>query len=379
MEKILLSIVIPTYNRYQYLFEAIKACLTIPSEEFEVVVQDNTENNQDAMCFIEKLNDKRVKYFHKREHISVSENCDMGIAHAVGEYVTMIGDDDSVCSGMIKAAHFCKDNDIDSVCFLVPGFNWPDMEFVGKKSEANLFYAEEADGSVYELDAKQELCKSLKDNCGISINMPRVYHGLVSKSCLDRIYSKIGTYFPGPSPDMANAVAVCLETKRTVFVKDYLMVSGYGNSSGRGECNRQQHYGDLTTKPWLPKDILERWDRNIPAIFSAETITVQSASEALKAMNIKQFIRMLDYGSLYAIFFWHYKGARRDLLKFCIKSPVRLFRFFVGCLKRVIVKINYKKSNKKNYLEFNNITSLLEAHNRTEEMSKLLGYKWMEE
>ena len=42
---ILLTIAIPTYNRYQYLEGCLKATCTIEFSRMEIVVQDNTEDN----------------------------------------------------------------------------------------------------------------------------------------------------------------------------------------------------------------------------------------------------------------------------------------------------------------------------------------------
>ena len=45
-EEILLSIIIPTYNRYEYLIESLDVMAdTIESRQVEIVVQDNTVDN----------------------------------------------------------------------------------------------------------------------------------------------------------------------------------------------------------------------------------------------------------------------------------------------------------------------------------------------
>ena len=266
--KPIVSIVIPTYERYKYLYECVEATRSIASEEMEIVIQDNTSDNKDFADYIGKISDSRVKYYHKREHVSVVENCDMGIAHATGEYVCMIGDDDTVCVNIIKAAHYLKENNIEACGFPFPGFYWPDMNWRPNEKIQNMFFTDEADGGVVILDPRYEI-KDKACKGALGANMVRVYHGLVAKACLDRIYKKVGTYCPGPSPDMANAVAVCLEAKKAVILKDYLMVSGYGNASARGQSRRNEHLGKIEEMPWLPKDTRENWDKDTPPIFSA--------------------------------------------------------------------------------------------------------------
>ena len=53
MQPLLLSIVIPTKNRYDYLCILIKSLLKNQSDEFEIIIQDNSDDNT---LFIEFLN-----------------------------------------------------------------------------------------------------------------------------------------------------------------------------------------------------------------------------------------------------------------------------------------------------------------------------------
>jgi len=365
----LVSVVVPTYNRYKYLKECISSMLTIQSDELEFVIQDNTEKNDEILSYLESIADNRIKYYHEKNHISVVDNCDLAVKHSTGKFVCMIGDDDTICSSILKAASFCDIYGYESCCFLFPGFNWYDMTFESKKVEANLFFKYEANGSTDLVDAKKELLEAAKWGGCLSSRMPRLYHGLVAKKCLDRIYQKVGTYFPGPSPDMANGTAVCLETRSTVFISDYLIVSGYGHNSARGEGNRGQHYGKLDEKPWLPKDILQRWDKDLPAIFSAETIIAQSMIEALKRFKAFDYFKSFDYGKLYARFWCHHRDASKKMLSFCIRRPMRIVKFFLALNKLRVERKEYFKNpvSLKNYMEFNSVKTLTEAKLITEE------------
>lgn len=49
----LLSIVVPTKNRYIYLFELIKLLASFKRTDFEMVIQDNSTNNKQ---FIDNIN-----------------------------------------------------------------------------------------------------------------------------------------------------------------------------------------------------------------------------------------------------------------------------------------------------------------------------------
>ena len=370
----LVSIVIATYNRYEYLYDCVDSIRSIDSDDLEIIIQDNTEDNKAFAEYISSLNDDRIKYSHKKEHVSVVDNYDMGIIRATGDYVCLIGDDDSICSNILKAASYLKENNIEGCTFPFPGFYWPDMNFKKGEKKLNLFYRFNVDGSVFDIDAKKEL---LKGGCRGSLSdyMPRLYHAMVSRNCLERIYKKTGTYFPGPSPDMANAVSVCLEIDKAVYINDNLIISGYGNASARGQSKRGQHFGKIEDMPWLPKDTKENWDKNLPPIFSGETIFAQSAISALKKMNTDKNKFQFDYTSVYANFFYQHKATRLEFLKFISLSPRRTLWFVQGVYSKVVRRIIKRVKVEPTYKELYDIATLMEAKEITEQISENIQYK----
>lgn len=379
MANTILSVVIPTYNRYKYLKGCLESVSSIESDEFEIIVHDNTEDNREILSVISKINDPRIRYYHVKEHISVVENSDLGVGYASGDYICMIGDDDTICSSMIDAAHFCKENRIDACMALIPGYNWQDMTFTGE-AEPNLFYTRKADGSVRIIEAKEILLRAIKTAEGLPGELPRIYHGLVSRECLDRIRKVCGTFFPGPSPDMANATAVSLQSKKTVFISDYLMVSGYGYQSARGEGNRKEHFGEISEKPWLPKDTEDKWNKDIPKLFSGETIFAQSLLSALKAMGETELIKKYNYGSLYAQFLSHHRSTFTYMLKFCMVRPYRIAWIIRGIFERLrIRKELLSQAENKYYYQVPDVNSLNDAQRITNKLRKELDsgdYHW---
>lgn len=362
IEGVLVSVVIPTYNRYEYLKGAISTFQNVKGQSIEFVIQDNTEDNREILEYLKNFDDGRIKYFHKAEHVSVVENSDMAVDHSNGEYVIFIGDDDTVCSSIIDAARFCKAHDIDTCIFELPGFNWPDMEFKGREKQSNLFLIKKATGTARILNQEDQVQFALRYADGIPEYMPRLYHGLTSRRCLNRIKEKTGSYFPGPSPDMASSMAISLVAEKAAFISDYTMVSGYGYKSARGEGNRQAHYGKISEKPWLPRDTEEKWDREIPKIFSGETIIAQSLSQCLKRMGREDLLRKYSYGILYAVFFARHAGARRYMISFLLRKPTRLVKFLFGLFKRKnYIRMYQRTHTGKNYKEFDGVGTLLEA------------------
>lgn len=92
-ESILVSIVIPSYNRAHMLSTAIEACLTQTYKNIEVIVVNDgsTDNTLDVLNKYADT-DQRVKVFNK-ENEGIADTLNYGFERTVGEYVTWTSDD----------------------------------------------------------------------------------------------------------------------------------------------------------------------------------------------------------------------------------------------------------------------------------------------
>ena len=91
----LLSIVIPTRNREKYCIEAIKHIMTFMEDCFELVIKDNSDSDIIEQ-YVSKNPDIRLKYHRTQGRLNSVINMDEALSYAQGEYVCMIGDDDTV-------------------------------------------------------------------------------------------------------------------------------------------------------------------------------------------------------------------------------------------------------------------------------------------
>jgi GT2 family glycosyltransferase len=86
------SIIIPTYNRAEFLKICIDSVIKQTFEDFEVIIiDDGSEDN--TRSIISELDDKRIKYIYQN-HCGVSKARNTGIKTASGKFICFLDSDD---------------------------------------------------------------------------------------------------------------------------------------------------------------------------------------------------------------------------------------------------------------------------------------------
>jgi glycosyltransferase involved in cell wall biosynthesis len=101
----LLSIVIPSHNKTEFLLEAIKSILAEEGfdERCEVCVSDNSLSETTSIEVAKKYaGDERLVYRRSLDSPSLDENVARAVSMARGKYVWIFGDDDLIISGSMK-------------------------------------------------------------------------------------------------------------------------------------------------------------------------------------------------------------------------------------------------------------------------------------
>ncbi len=98
----LFSIVIPTYNRGNFLPQTIHSVLQQEMHDFEILVVDDgsTDNTADIVRRFEE-NDRRVKYFYK-DNAERGAARNFGIRNSAGKYIIFLDSDDEFLPGHLE-------------------------------------------------------------------------------------------------------------------------------------------------------------------------------------------------------------------------------------------------------------------------------------
>lgn len=344
----LLSIVIPTKNRYETLLPTLDALLdNIVGSSYEIVVQDNSDNPDAAESYLRKRPDARVQYAHRADFISIVENTEEALSRARGEYITFIGDDDLVAPNILDFVQRFHARDIDAVIYAPAYYWWPSIRFMTPTryhQPGAFWYSLSTSTAERHIDTAAELNHVISQGAVALFDLPRVYHGLVRRRVLEAIKTRSGHYVNGASPDMALAIATALEVSSHVKIDTPLTVYGASKNSGGGWTAAQTHFGKIDEQPHLPQYTKDLWSKRLPPIWSEHTIYPQTAIEVMRFMGLPD---TLDYGAFYASMLVNEPHLRRYVLpfacRFLAQSPQRAvhlaaiaFKKFIGRLRRYL-------------------------------------------
>lgn len=360
-----LSIVIPTKNRNRYLVDVVRYILSWKSKDFEVIVQDNSDDISLQQMLEEFSSDSRLRYFYSSGWMSVIDNFNTALSKCEGQIVTMIGDDDGIMPWSIDIARWMIETNLDSVLPERGEYTWPDLKssYNSDYYNSKLRCSDVFTAKVSILDAVSELSSSLKlGGCTLS-DMPRLYYGFISRKSLDIVKKTTGSYFPGPSPDMANASSCSLIVKNHYKLDFPVFISGSCSSSTSGLGVKRAHEGDIDTIKHLPKDSKKNWESTLPLFWSGPTVWAESIIKSVRAMKSEKMLDSFNYSYLYARCFVFNRRQFSEILKSVLnnkneRSWLKIFYYYFGIwflrFKVLIPKLKEKVFHKNSDIVFDN-------------------------
>jgi glycosyltransferase involved in cell wall biosynthesis len=324
----LLSIVIPTRNRQKYVMKTIEHILSFDSNDFELIIYDNSDKDDLSVSITQTYNDTRIKYCYEKTRLSFTENFNRAVSVSCGTYICLLGDDDGINPDIFVLVRWMKAMGINAVKFSLGLFySWPDEEssFNGTLS----IYQKKI--AVRTGNPRIALKKLLSDGGQNYLykDLPKLYHGIVAKDLLDEISAKTGSYFGGLSPDIYISVALATIID-TLLIIDYPMtVSGACPESATAQARRGEHLGELKDAPHFLGHSSYTWSDSVPDFYSVETIWADSALAALKDMSKRDYIARFNSNMLLLYCYYKYRNYRHLVKeKWITLNKHRVWRYF---------------------------------------------------
>ncbi|MCX2686309.1 glycosyltransferase [Pseudomonas sp. DCB_AW] len=314
-EQYLVSIVVPTHNRSKYAIPCVKSLLEIKSERLQVVVHDTSNDDCQLAAWAADQADSRLVYVHWKSRLSMTENHERAMQLAEGEYVCLIGDDDTVSQRILEAAEYAKAENVDMLTPRVKAFYyWPDFrtKFYGA-AHAGRIYLETFGRGAETLQASKQLDKALHEACQGTDALPKLYHGLVRRSLLDELRRRSGKIFFGTSPDMSASVSLAMIGKTYCLLDFPFTMPGGGGGSNSGRSAMGKHKGNLKDDPHMKPFTDLQWPAELPMFFSVETVWAHAAWATLEGMKDEKRQSQFNLARLYALCLFYHRDYAKEI------------------------------------------------------------------
>lgn len=341
--KYLLSIIIPTKNRQYYCLNAIKQILSHGWNNVEICVQDNSDENS-LEKEIESLGVDNINYHYHSGILSFVDNFSEAVSLAHGDYLCMIGDDDGVLPEIMSLLKDMVKQDADAA---IPALNfiyfWPSKQNIVENGEKGTLvshlHREYTKLKAKRVNNHRALIRLLKNGVQnyISLDMPRLYHGIVRRDTLEKIKEQVGNYFSGLTPDMYMATALSLVCNKVVRTNYSVTISGICPTSGSSDSATGKHTGDLNQAPHFRGHENYKWDNLVPAFYSVDTIWADTLFHALRDFKREDLLLYYNLSLFSGICINKYPEYSNLILTHALKNggTVRAIKFSL-LLNRVL-------------------------------------------
>jgi len=218
------SIIVPTRNRAHLLKVALKSALGQTWYDLEILVSDNYCGNEETRRVFDSFNDPRLRYVRTDRLLAMHDSWEFALAHATGEYVTVLSDDSYLLSDAIeRAMATVEEYKVDLIAWNSCTYYSPDWYEPYLRN--HLAVANPPYKTV--LLSSQDVLRELFDlRLDSAVQMPRFLNSICHRRLLAKIVQRHGRMFLPPCPDYSAAAFLLLNTDQYVFTGWPLGIDG---------------------------------------------------------------------------------------------------------------------------------------------------------
>jgi glycosyltransferase involved in cell wall biosynthesis len=250
----LFSIVIPTRQRHDTLKHSIQSVLNQTYSDFELVVMDNFSSAETAEV-VASFNDERIKYYRAPEKLSMSDNWELALSYATGEYIFVLGDDDALMpDGLELCFKLINEYNVKIVSWFRYQYWWPKaiVPWLRNTLHLNLLPLAEI------WNSREKLIQFYRSQI-IFENLPMIYNSFIHKDIVARVKSVHGRYFMTYIPDIESGIVNAYFSEQYLYSLRAISVAGLSAHS----TGTSGSYSSLEAKPL--KDYMKEYKTDILA------------------------------------------------------------------------------------------------------------------
>ena len=248
----LFSIVIPTRQRHDTLKHSIQSVLNQTYSDFELLVMDNFSSAETAEV-VASFNDERIKYYRAPEKLSMSDNWELALSYATGEYIFVLGDDDALMpDGLELCFKLINEYNVKIVSWFRYQYWWPKaiVPWLRNTLHLNLLPLAEI------WNSREKLIQFYRSQI-IFENLPMIYNSFIHKDIVARVKSVHGRYFMTYIPDVESGIVNAYFSEQYLYSLRAISVAGLSAHS----TGTSGSYSSLEAKPL--KDYMKEYKTDI--------------------------------------------------------------------------------------------------------------------
>lgn len=219
----LFSIVIPTRNRAELLYDALQSTLDQTLQDFEVVVVDDFSEDNTALV-VKEFTDKRIRYVRTPQFLPVNDAWEFAISQARGHYVCVLPDDCACPPWFLeRMASIIESHEPEMICFEQARY-YSESSRVYKDVQNELhIYAFTRE--VRKVDSRDELKRRFQQ-ATFAASTPLISNVCYRRAFVERIKEKTGCFcLPPNCENVASTLALAM-TKTFIYIDEPIYVYG---------------------------------------------------------------------------------------------------------------------------------------------------------
>lgn len=220
------TVLIPTCERAETLFYAIKTCVQQDYEQLEIIVSDNfsRDNTRDV---VESFSDRRIRYLNTGTRVGMSSNLEFALSHVLDGYVTYMGDDDGLMPNALSdAASVIEETSTLALSWLKAHYFWPNSPI--PEIRDLLYYSP----YNYLLRFKsRDFIRACQDLLVPWERFPSLYNAFVQMDVLQALKDKTGKFFYSVCPDYYSGFALLSQLDNYLYSSRPFSVAGTASHS----------------------------------------------------------------------------------------------------------------------------------------------------
>jgi glycosyltransferase involved in cell wall biosynthesis len=228
MKDSLFSIIIPTRQRHDTLKYAIQSVINQSRGNFEIIVADNF-STPETVEVTKNFSDDRIKYCRAPHSLSMSDNWELGLSQATGEYVFILGDDDALMPDALEIASDLIERDNYSIIsWLRYFYAWDSSIVPWLRNHLGVNLQQFA-----ELRSSRQLLQKFYQCQAEYEQLPMIYNSFVHRDIIERVISINGRYFDTHCPDVFSGIVNAYFSNSYIYSYRALSITGTsGHSNG---------------------------------------------------------------------------------------------------------------------------------------------------